>query len=186
MWRYFIGFMITIGLLVLLIILLVGGGKPKVPNASKPLYSYADTDASARLTIDGVINYQQSHQQIQITVDRNTVTYDQLEGYDGKTVNHRTYANSRNAYATFLRALGHAGFTQGNTSEKLKDERGYCPLGRRYIFELIDGGKSLERFWATSCGKPKTYNGNLPITRTLFQRQVPDFDDLTQDLQLGG
>jgi hypothetical protein len=81
-------------------------------------------------------------------------------------------------------SLSHAGFTKGNADKALSDERGYCPLGSRYIFELIDeNGKTIERYWATSCGKPKTYQGNVSLTRSLFQAQVPDYSRLIQQDQ---
>ena len=188
MLRYIIGFFITIGLIIFLIVLLVSGGKgskPTVPSANKQLYSYYNTDAKARLTIDGLVNYQGVHQQVQITVSRTDVSYDQLQGYDGQVVKHQSSPNTQNAFAVFLHALGHTGFTKGDTSADLKDERGYCPLGQRYVFELVDGSKSVERFWATSCSStPKTYQGQIDNTIQVFKNQVQNYDDLTQDLNL--
>jgi hypothetical protein len=186
--RYFIGFLITVGLIILLIILLVGGGgKSKVPQTHKTLPSYATSDAVARLTIDGPINAAQSHEQVQITVGRDEVVYDQFKGYDGAVVKQQTYDSTQNAYSNFLYALSHAGFTLGtkNTAQT-GDERGQCPLGSRYVFELQQDGQDVERFWATSCGKPKTYEGNLSLTLQLFKDQVPDYSQLTQNLHLSG
>jgi len=184
--RYFIGFLITIGLIILLIVLLFGGGGNNVPKtpAHQPLVSYANTDAETRLTIDGPINAQQSHDQVQITVGRGQITYDQIKGYDGHVVNQQTYSNTENAYNNFLHALVVAGFTHGNTSTTLKDELGYCPLGNRYIFELFEGSNYIERYWSTNCGNPKTYLGSTPLTLTLFQNQVPNYADLVQNLSL--
>ena len=184
--RYFIGFVVTIGLIILLIVLLFGGGGGnKVPNSSKPLTSYATTDAVAKLTIDGPINNQQQHQQVQISVDNTQVLYEQLQGYDGSVVAQKTYGSSQNAYYNFLAALGvSAGFTKGNTSSALSDERGYCPSGDRYVLELTQDGKDVERFWATNCGGTKTYGGSLNLTLSLFKAQVPDYNTLIQSLSL--
>src|SRR6202035_2269559 len=114
--RYFISFLVAIGLIILLIFLIFhGGGKPAVPNTTKTLSSYANTDAQVRLTIDAPVNAPQDHQQIQITVDRNAITYDQLKGYDGSVVNQQTFPNSNSGFATFLLSLQHANFTVGNT-----------------------------------------------------------------------
>lgn len=181
--RYFIGFLITIGLIVLLIILLVhgGGNKSKLPNSSKTLDSYAGTDATVRLTIDESIVAQQEHHAEQITVGRDQVTYEQITGYDGKVTKSQTYANTESSYSTFLHALDHAGFTKGNTASNLKDERGYCPLGQRYIFELIDNGDDVERFWSTNCSGPKSFLGNTSLNLQLFQKQVPDYNKLTNE-----
>ena len=183
--RYFIGFLITVGLVILLIFLLFhGGGKSKLPLTPKTLVSYATTNAEVRLTIDGPINADQLHQQIRITVDSTEVTYEQIQGYDGSVVSQQQFASSQSAYDVFLHALSHAGFTQGDTSKTLIDERGYCALGDRYIFELRQDGNDIERYWATSCGKPKTYLGTLSLTLSLFQTQVPGYTDLTQNVHL--
>ncbi len=183
--RYIFGLFITIGLIILLIILLVGGGgKPKVSKTSKTLDSYASTDAEVRMTIDGPVNGQPIHTQVRVTVDRDNVTYEQLQGYDGNVVKTQTYENTQEAYATFLLALAHAGYTKGNLDKALADERGFCPLGARYIFELNQGSHNIERFWTTSCGNPKTYEGNRGLTINLFQNQVPDYDGLTHNLVL--
>ncbi len=62
--RYFLGFLITILLLFMLILLLFrGGSKPKVQVTGKALSSYATTDAEVRLTTDGPVNAEEEHQQ---------------------------------------------------------------------------------------------------------------------------
>lgn len=183
--RYFIGFMVALGLIILLIILLIsGGGKHKTVITSKSLVDYASTDAQVSLTIDGPVNAVSQHEQIRVTVDRDDVTYEHLKGYDGNAVDTQIFANTGSSYDVFLHALKHAGFSLGDNNPALRDERGYCPTGDRYIFELTQDGKSLERYWGTSCGKPRTYLGNTTLTLTLFQTQVPGYDDLTQNIQL--
>lgn len=181
--RYFIGFLVTVGLIILLIILLFnGGGKSKVPSTSKSLTSYASTNAQVSMTIDGPINATSEHDQVRITVDRDNVMYEHIKGYDGQVVDTQIFANTENSYDAFLHALLHAGFTNGNNSPALRDESGYCPTGQRYIFELTQDSDTLERYWATSCGKPKTYLGLVDLTKTLFQAQVPGYDVLTQNI----
>lgn len=183
--RYFIGFLVTIGLIILLIVLLfTGGGGSKKPKTTKALADYATSNAVVRLTIDGPINADQNHQAVRITVGQDDTTYEQIQGYQGTVVNQQSFANNQDSYSNFLYALGHAGFTQGDSSKLLANEKGYCPLGNRYVFELIDGGSNVERYWATSCGKPKTYKGNVNLTLTLFQAQVPGYSNLTQNLSL--
>lgn len=182
--RYIIGFLITIGLLILLIVMLVTGGKKaEVPATSKTLTSYASSSAAVSMVIDGKIDANSTHQAVRITVDRDNVTYELLQGYDGNVAQMKRYANTENSYDVFLHALSHAGFTQGNTSSKLTDEKGYCPLDKRYVFELNQDGDNIERFWATDCGI-KTYQGNLGLTIDLFKNQVPDYDTLSTSLNL--
>jgi len=173
------------GLILLLIILLFrGGGKPKVPVTSKTIDSYATTNAETILTIDGKVNAASLHKQLRITVDRDDVKFEQIDGYEGNVVKMEHYPNNESAYSNFLLALGHAGFTKGDNTKALRDERGYCAQGQRYIFELRQDNKDIQRFWATSCGKPKTYLGVLSLTLELFQSQVPNYDELTRNVEL--
>jgi hypothetical protein len=184
--RYYFGFLITVGLLIVIIILLFNGNNKKnVPSTSQPLTSYANTGSEVRMTIDGPVNADQNHQQVQVTINQSTVTFDQLQGYDGDVVNQQEYVNTETAYDVFLHAINLAGFTDGNTSSALSDERGYCALGDRYIFELIEGGNDLERLWATNCnGAAHSFDGDLPLTLDLFKAQVPNYQTLVANVQL--
>lgn len=183
--RYFIGFLVTVGLVIILIILLFnGGGKSRVPNTTKTLTDYATTDSNVSMTIAGPINAVSLHQELRVTVDSNNVTFEQIAGYDGQVVNTQVFANTDSAYDAFLHALQHAGFTRGDNAPALKDDVGFCSTGQRYIFELNDSGKQLQRYWASSCGNPKTYQGALNLTMTLFQAQVPDYSNLASSPQL--
>ena len=183
--RYIVGILVALGLVVLLIVLLVnGGGKSSPHPVTKKLYDYASTDAQVSLTIDGPINAESLHQQVRITVDNTDVTYEQLKGYQGNVVNTQIFANNEDAYNAFLHALYHAGFSLGSNNPALKDESGYCPTGDRYIFEMTQDGNTLERYWSTSCGNIKTYEGSTSLTLTLFQAQVPNYSGLTENVQL--
>lgn len=182
--RYFIGFLVTVGLIIVLIILLFSGGeKSKVPNTTKTLTDYASTDAQVSMTIAGPINAVSEHQELRVIVDRNNVTYQQIAGYDSEVVNTQIFTNTDSAYDAFLHALQHAGFTRGDNTPALRDDVGYCSTGQRYIFELDENDKNLQRYWASSCGKPKTYLGALNLTLTLFKAQVPGYENLTSSLQ---
>jgi hypothetical protein len=181
-FRYLLGFFAVIILLIVVIFLIVGHNpKPQVSATTKTLDSYANTDATVEMTIDGPVNADQTHHQIQIVVGDDTTTIELLQGYDGQVVNSKSYPNNVNSYSNFLHALSVAGYTKGDTSASLKDERGYCPEGDRYIFELDQDDKQLQRFWSTSCGSPKSYQGNTNLTIDLFEAQVPDFGDLTDN-----
>lgn len=184
--RYFIGFVATVGLIILLIILIFhgGGSKPKVPVTQKTLASYATTDASAVMIADGPIGADQNHEQVQIIVSNSDATFEHIKGYQGNVVKTQNYANNTAAFTNFLFALDRAGFTNGSNASALKDERGFCPLGDRYIFSLRQGGQTLERYWATTCGGTRTYLGSFDLTRELFQNQIPNYSTLIQDVTL--
>jgi hypothetical protein len=184
--KYFVGFLVSIGLIIVILIMLLsgGGGKNSVPKTSKPLESYSSTDAQVSILIDGPINSDKIHQQVRITVDNTEVTYQHLTGFDGNVVDQQTFANNQAAYGSFLHALALTGFTQGDRDPAHADYRGYCPLGQRYVFDLTEDSNRLLRFWATNCDKnvPKTYGGDSQLALTLFQKQVPDYDTLTQNI----
>lgn len=182
--RYFIGFFITIGLIIMLIVLIFSGGSKPKTAIPKPLSSYSNTGAEVSMTIDGPVNAEQDHQQIRVTVSSNSVTYEEVSGYDGEVTERQTYHNTEAAYVTFLRSLSIAGFTKGDTSTELSDERGRCPLGNRYIFELNQAGHSLERYWTTTCGGSKTFLGNQAVTSQLFKAQVPKYNSLSDNIDL--
>ena len=183
--RYFVAFLVALGLLFLVIFLLLhSGGKPKTHVLAKSLSSYSVTDAETIMTIDGPVNADQLHQQVRITVSRNNVTFEQLQGYDGNVVSQQTFSNTESAYAAFLLSLQHAGFTQGDNRPNTGDERGYCPLGDRYVFQLTQDNHDIERYWATSCVNVKTYLGVQGLTIELFQKQVPNYAVLVKSVHL--
>jgi len=186
--RYFIGFLITIGLIILLIVLLFGGGgggnKKKTPVTPRTLTSFANTDAVTQATIDGPINAQSIHEQIKVIVSRDQVVFQHLRGYDGDVVSQQTFVNTENAYNAFLHALETAGFTNGTNVPNTQAWQGQCPTGSRNIFEIVENGDNIARYWSTSCGNPSTYHGNTPLVIQLFQAQVPGYLTLTQNILL--
>lgn len=180
--RYIVGFLIGIGLIVLTFILIVrifSGGDEPAPRRID-LDSYASTDTVMRLTVDGPIVADQQHQQIRITVGRDNVLFERYQGYQGDVVDTKNYPNNPDAYGQFLRALEIAGYTRGDTT-KPKDERGYCPTGRRYVYEAIGNGENIVRWWSTSCSSDHgNFEGRGGDVRRLFQRQVPEYNQLTR------
>ena len=179
MFRYLVGFGITVGLIILLVIMLFSGGDSpkKTTTAGKPLDSYASTDAEMRLTIDGPINASEDHRQIQIIVDRDHTAVNVYKGYEQEVIQTQSFANSEAGYSAFLHSLALLNFNKGESSTKA-GEVGHCATGRRYVFELVDGSRTIERYWATSCNGPHTYAGNQLSTIQLFQRQIPHYDDI--------
>jgi hypothetical protein len=186
--RYITGILIAIGLVVLTIILIVkalsggGGGSSNAPTQID-LNSYASTSAVMQMTIDGPVNADKTHNQIRVTVGRDETTLDILKGYRGNVVSTKTFANNQAAYTQFLHSLNVAGFTKGNIDPNVRDERGYCPTGERFIFEAISGGQDVMRWWKTSCNQGN-FRGQSDVIRALFKAQVPNYNLLTVKAQL--
>jgi len=74
------------------------------------------------------------------------------------------------------RALDLAGFTKGDAKSTNTNERGYCPTGDRYIFEIVNGASDAQRYWSTSCRNSGTFKGNVAQVKQLFIAQIPPVD----------
>jgi hypothetical protein len=181
--RYLLGFFIGIGLIVLIVILIVKGlsGPAKPPYT--PLVDYAGTNVEAMFTIDGPEVSNQDHQSVQITVNQYQTQINIMDGYQGNVVNSKSYPNNQASYAVFLRALDIAGYSHGNTDPNKVDDRGYCPFGDRYVYELSRNGSDMVHFWSSSCGVG-TFQGQASTVNNLFIDQIPDYNTLTSGLRL--
>jgi hypothetical protein len=177
--RYLIGFLGIIALIILVIVLIVraGSGSGTGPKAID-LADYITSTSEVSLTIDGPVSADQTHRSIKISVDERRATAELINGYEGQVQDTKTYTTNENLYANFLLSLKRAGFIVGLSDENLKDERGYCPTGLRYVYELKDNDKEVRRLWSTSCGRDSTFKGTGETVRALFQKQIPDYDTL--------
>lgn len=186
MTRYFIGIVAVIALLIFLIVMIVNSNnKPTLPNSTATLQSYAHTNAVASVIIDGPITAPQTHNSVKILISNTSSTIELIKGYNNNIIKSQTFSNSEASYSAFLHSLEYAGFTQGNASPKLSNPSGYCPLGDRYTFELTQNNKTLEKYWSTNCGgTPNTFAGHLGLTLTLFQQQIPDYGNITQNANI--
>jgi hypothetical protein len=183
MIRYIIGFLLVVGLIIVLIVLIIKGltGSPqKVLN----LDDYANTDTTVQLTIDSPVTAPANHHDIIVNVGNYQASLTVTQGYSQQIINTQAYPMSAPAYEVFLRSLTLNGFTEGNNSPSLTDEQGHCALGDRYIYEVINGqGSDLERYWSTTCGTG-TFGGNNSVIQQLFVAQIPDYANLTANISL--
>ncbi|HEY5267809.1 MAG TPA: hypothetical protein VII94_01590 [Candidatus Saccharimonadales bacterium] len=178
--RYFLGFLIAIGLLALVIILVVKnlGSNNTTGPQPKPLSSYANTEAIAGILVNGPIVSDQNHQEIQISISQVSSQISIINGYQGTVVNTKIYANNLSAYSAFLSALQGLGFASGNTSYKYKTPAGFCPYGDTYTYSLTNGNDTILNYWATSCGKQGNFNGVVASVNQLFALQIPDYSEI--------
>ena len=187
MTRYIVGFLVALGLIVIVIILIIKGltsGGSKNPLQPVDLDSYANTGTTVQFIIDSPVTAAAQHHDIIINIGNSQASLQVTQGYEGEVVRSKTYPMSVSAYDVFLRSLNLNGFTHGNDDPNLKDERGNCALSDRYIYEVVDDtGNDLQRYWSTTCGTG-TFKGNIGSIQQLFQNQIPDYGDLTSDVQL--
>lgn len=184
--RYFVTFIIIALLLIFGIIIFKPGSKNgSTPTSeSKSLPDYSDTGALVSYTTDGVINGDDEHRQIVITVGQKSRTIDIVQGYQGYVIKTKSYYNNESAYNVFLNALNNSGFTKERSSD-IESEVGVCPTGERFTYELSNTGsnKTDLRLWSTTCGGG-TQGGNKNTIQQLFQNQIDDYDEITANVQL--
>jgi len=182
--RYGVGVVAVIILIFLGIILLRGPKKPTSVTPAKTLPEYSNTDALVRLTMDGIIDGEENHRAIKITIGRDQRSIDIIQGYQNHLLNTQVYTNNESAYKVFLSALNLLGYTKERKRSNT-DKTGQCPLGSRFTYELINTGDTDLDLWNTSCGSGLgTFGSSQPATvRTLFERQIPNFQQLIQSVQ---
>lgn len=178
------GLVIVLLFLVIFMIIRSGSDEPKVPETKRELTSYVnDSNVTITQTTIGPVVAPQNHDETQISITNTTATIEIIKGYEGNVVNSRSYPMSTEAFRSFLNALESVGFTRGDADASLTEGKNFCPTGTRYIFEINEGAKNIQRYWATSCGA-KSYKGEAGTTINLFQAQIPEYDDVVGDLNL--
>lgn len=164
------------------------GGSNSAPGPveeQKKLADYADTDLKVSLNQNGAIVSDQNHREVWITVSRGEVTAEVKQGYEGTTIKSERFANNTIAYGVFLAALEGQGFTQTRNYRGNQTEQGACPSGIRYIFNAYSSSEDILHSWATSCsGKAGTFDGKLTEVNRLFQRQLPDYAEFIEGVNL--
>jgi hypothetical protein len=193
MKRYIIAVLVLFFILAAGIVLIAGRSSrdetPETTNtqqeAPKQLYDYA-TSPTARVvfTTQGRIVGDDQFQSIRITVSRSERKIEVLNGYTGRVESSKTFVNNEAAFDTFLRSLNLAGYTSTRQT-KLADERGVCPRGYRYVYELQDANAPTQRTWSVSCtAKEGSFGGSAATVRRLFQDQITDYKQLVRDVRL--
>lgn len=181
--RYIIFVVIAFFILIFGYLLFGGGGSNKPASQPKKLADYADTDAEMQFTTSGVINGDDAHREIVISVGRNQRTARVIQGYQGTVIKSESLPNNEAAYSAFLSALDGAGFTKKRDS-KSPSEAGLCPLGQRFVYEITNDGSKDSRTWATSCGGTSTFAGNKSLVQQLFQLQITNYGEFTNEVEL--
>jgi hypothetical protein len=184
--KYFIGFLASIALIILVVVLIVrgfsgGGEEPK--STTKQLVDYANTSAEVSFFVDGEISAEETHNAYRIIVGRDEAVIETYQGYEETVLERVEYENNNDSYANFLRALDLAGFSRGENTKANDDPRGVCASQNRFILQIENGSSQIQDFWTTSCGGGN-FKGDIAAVRQLFIRQVPEHSKLTRKLNL--
>jgi hypothetical protein len=182
--RYFIGFLLSIGVVVLAFVLILhifsGGSSNK--NV-QPLINYANTDTTVQFTELSPLVNDQTYDGFTINIGASESIIQTLQGYNQTITNTQTFNNNETGFADFLGALDLAGFQKGNTSPSKSDSRGYCATGDTYVFQTITSSGTSQRWWWTSCNEGN-FGGNAKRVISLFEQQIPNFQTITENLAL--
>lgn len=142
-------------------------------------------DKQVRYTVNGPIVGKEQHRAVRITVDRNNRTVDVIEGYEGRVIKTQSTSNTQDAYQAFVDALNGANFTKEFKAQGRGIESQLCPLGQRYAYELGMGTSDAFRTWSNSCSADQgTFGGNRSVVQTLFQKQIPNYNQFVSGVQL--
>lgn len=184
---------VILGIVVILALLLFGvyrvirpllfGNPTKPLNPQVNLLDYTDRDTQVRFSIEGPVTANEIHNTIRIAVTKDNRILEGLNTYDATSVLSQTFPNNAGAFEDFMYALDNAGFIKRDPKATTADERGVCPSGQRYIYELIESGQTVTRLWSSTCGGGN-FAGQSDVVRTLFQNQIPQYNKLTATIKM--
>src|SRR5258708_7038767 len=112
--RILIGLLAVIVLIILIVWIFGGKKKPTVTAPPPPpplsLPDYSSTDAVVSLTNDGIVNGDELHRAIRISISANSRELDIIQGYSNNVIQKQTFYNTQDAFDVFLRAINGFGF----------------------------------------------------------------------------
>ncbi len=186
--KYFIVTVIVIFLMLIGAIVLVsrrGSNGPEGTEAKVTLTDYVTSSSEVVYTTDGRINGEEQHRSIRISVSQERRKFEVIQGYDGMVISQQIFSNDRAAYDVFINALHKVNFIRERENAPQGDEKGVCPSGLRYIYELKNNGEEIRRLWNSSCGENSgTFGGNSSVVRQLFRQQIPEYNKLSGSVNL--
>ncbi len=186
--RYFVVFLIAIGLVVLLFISIFNGGtkQPKSNEfTSTTITKLSTADSAVSMSIEGSVTAPVNHNKVVVKVNKSDAEIDVYQGYDNKIINTKSYPNTVNSYETFLRSIYFAGFTQGQYNASLANPAGRCSMGSTYTYNIYLNGSTVQSYWETDCGGvSKTFKGSSSVVQSLFRQQIPDYNSISSNLNL--
>lgn len=184
--KYIIGVFGAILLLILVFVLLFNsGGNDQTPTATETvqLADYASKNSTVTHTTVGSVVGQESQRSIRIVVTPSERRLEILGDFEQTVISSQTFANSAVAYEAFLSAIDGQGFTRSKETA-IQDPRTVCPTGQRFVYDLTEDGDAVSNLWSVSCDKSGSFDGRASVVLQLFQDQIPDYDNLVQDVEL--
>lgn len=162
-----------------------GGGQSPVNSGRQALTKVSD-DRSVRMHVRGSIVADENFHSYTIVVSPHSRSITTFRGYLYDQVDAQVLPNNTHAYEQFVYALSHAGMMNGiPATGAANDTRGVCAVGSLYEFEVRQGDNTVQKLWTTSCTAAKgSLKASTGALRQLFQKQIPDFDELTAKIRM--
>ena len=174
-------------MLIMIVVLITSRGR-RQGTGEKPLVVSQEARAgvSAVLTTQGAVTGEDRRRAIRIIVNQNERRLEVLTGYEEAVESSTSLPNTQVAFENFLVALDRAGYS-AKQKTTIKDNRGVCPFGRRFTYELREYSQDLMSRWNTSCSsKQGDFAGNGLTVRRLFELQITDYNSLVRGVNLSG
>lgn len=153
-------------------------------QGSGKMTSYSNQGAVVSLTTRGRLVGETERRAVRVSVSPTERRVEILEGYNETVVRTQTYANTQAGYDNFLHAMDLNGFSR-TKKPAVTDERGVCPSGNQYIYDVSVGGSRPVHSWSTSCTVAEgTFAGVASTIRALFQAQIPDYNAQVSSVRL--
>lgn len=182
---------IRIILIILAIILFVSFiiwiFRPRTPDAVEETVPTAPVQYSAvRFVQEGKIVAPENHNSIVITITSTSRRIEVYRGYDVGPKRSESFPNNQASYDSFYSALKSSGYFESRDNRNNLDRNGYCPLGTRFDYQAgNDIAIPTQNTWGASCSaQAGTFAGRAGTVRSLFTRQIPEYNKFIQGVTL--
>ncbi len=155
--------------------------------SARDLLLSTTADRSVTMTVRGQIVANEDFRSYQVTISpsvRKMVVY---KGYLSEAIDTINLDNNVPAYEEFVYALDKAalGQTKAFTGEA-DNVRGICATGSVTEFDVNKNGESEYHVWTSTCsGSKGSLGANEPQLRSLFLKQIPNYQELADKVSLG-
>lgn len=144
---------------------------------------YLNDTSKMIYTLQGPVVGDDARRSVRITIDSDSRTIEQIDGYQGKVVKSQSFTNNKEAYSYFLASLDKVGYTDERRTRN-PDSQGACSRGQTYLFQITDSTQLMMDRWSASCSGMGTYGGNTANTRILFENQITTYNQFVSDIDL--
>lgn len=175
-------FVVIVGIFGLFRLVFHGSSSTNNSGQTTNQQKFSDNTSEVRFTTDGAIVALEDHRSIIITVNQSMREVEVQKGYEGEVVGARKFTNTPAAYKQFLIALENYEYTKENLKVS-KDDNAACPSSLRYIYEAKYNSGDPLRSWSASCDKGR-FAGKASQVRSLFQAQIPKYNEIVADTKL--